>query len=334
MTDSEIVKAKFRILDLFCGAGGFSEGFKQAGFKIVTVVDNNDQAIKSHKLNHPNAHHLNREIGKEGVLEEIIELGPYDVVIGSPPCPNFSISNTVSRDTFEGLRLVNEFIKIIQAIQPKYWIGENVPLAAKFIDIIFNTQGQVYNAYDYGTPQNRNRYFFGNFREPIATKNGRVMVDILEDVDEWKSYDNLSDSFRSRFEDEQQKKGFNYGRLLLPHKVPPTLTAHKDNAYSLIVKTGQTSSNGRMAKPIIEPTFTQTTTLGQIILNPTKYKYRHFTMTELRRVMGFPDDYQLYGNKSQQIKQLGNAVCPPMAKALGEAILNGNPTQSSLEAWL
>ncbi len=89
-----------------------------------------------------------------------------------------------------------------------------------------------------------------------------------------------------------------------------------------------------MGKPINEPSFTQTTSINQIILDPTNYEYRHFTLTELKRIMGFPDGYQFHGNKSQKIMQLGNAVCPPMAKALGEAILNGNPTQGNLEEWM
>lgn len=77
-----------KVIDLFCGAGGFSEGFKQAGFQVVLAVDLWETALKSHLLNHPECEHWLADIER---LDPSRLIGfEADVIIGSPPCTNFS----------------------------------------------------------------------------------------------------------------------------------------------------------------------------------------------------------------------------------------------------
>jgi len=79
-------RSKLMVLDLFCGAGGFSHGFQRAGSKIKYGIDSNKHVQETFEKNHPDA---------EFILSDITELDPkdfsdVDIVIGSPPCPEFS----------------------------------------------------------------------------------------------------------------------------------------------------------------------------------------------------------------------------------------------------
>lgn len=147
-------------IDLFCGCGGFSYGFKQTGFEHLFGLDAWEGCRETYEKN----------IGKF-VLRDIREFdgnewkGKIDVVIGSPPCQEFSIANP-HRDINEGMKLVNEFYRVVSEIQPKVWIMENVPMIFK-IDGIRGFK-HIFNANDFGVIQNRVRCFISNI--PLKPK--------------------------------------------------------------------------------------------------------------------------------------------------------------------
>ena len=136
------------VADFFCGAGGFSEGFRQAGFKIVFALDNWDVARQTHKLNHPECKHpgldCHFETGGDILkiqterINEIVD--DVDVIIGSPPCVSFSTSNKAGKaNKLLGLRLIEKYLQIIAIkkhknnSQLKYWLLENVPNSKNYI---------------------------------------------------------------------------------------------------------------------------------------------------------------------------------------------------------
>lgn len=125
---------KMTVLDFFCGAGGFSEGFLQAGFKIIGGFDNWDPAVNTYN------HNFCQTCKKVNILDlgtdiaKIIALPNTDIIIGSPPCVSFSSSNKSGKaDKSLGLRLTEAFLRIIavkkfqSGSMLKYWIMENVP---------------------------------------------------------------------------------------------------------------------------------------------------------------------------------------------------------------
>ncbi len=132
---------KLRVADFFSGAGGFSEGFRMAGFEIVFALDNWRNARETHKLNHSNCNHpgLDSHFGTKGNIllineNDIDEIVPdVEVIVGSPPCVSFSSSNRAGNaDKSLGLTLIKKFLQII-AIKKhkkdsilKYWFMENV----------------------------------------------------------------------------------------------------------------------------------------------------------------------------------------------------------------
>lgn len=106
-----------RVADFFCGGGGFSEGFRQAGFNIVFAVDKWEPAITTYKGNKP---------GVNAILDDVIRISnlPDDefealvpdseVIIGSPPCQSFSHSNkSGNADKSIGIQLIEAYLKII-----------------------------------------------------------------------------------------------------------------------------------------------------------------------------------------------------------------------------
>lgn len=238
------------VVDLFCGCGGFSEGFKQAGFNIVLGIDHWLPALVSFKNNH-----------KCDVLQadirNIEHLPDCDVIIGSPPCQNFSSIN-VKKNIRAGLELVHEFERIIKLNEPKYWIWENVEYVKRFYP-----QASILNSWDYGLPQRRKRAFITNFS-----------------------------FFRMRCLEGEWTPPYGYDGHRADYK-----------------------SNGGWAHSCKSGTV-RTKRIRDLETN------EFLPIDDVKRLMGFPTDYYLSGGVSIQQKQLGNAVCPPIAKELAEAIMD------------
>ena len=99
---------KITVADFFCGAGGFSEGFRQEGFDVVFALDNWKPAIDTHELNHPECKSSLTDILTLDTPKKIDEAIPdVDVIIGSPPCVSFSGSNKAGKaDKSLGIQLI------------------------------------------------------------------------------------------------------------------------------------------------------------------------------------------------------------------------------------
>ncbi|WEJ61880.1 DNA cytosine methyltransferase [Thiomicrorhabdus lithotrophica] len=190
---------KLRVIDFFCGAGGFSEGFRQEGFEVVMGIDFWQPAIDSHNLNHGLEDSVKDVMdfwGEDsGDVLEIDGIPDTEILIGSPSCVSFSMSNKAGKACkISGIQLILSFLRVIcvKKHQKKSilqaWYLENVPQSEKFIqpnytfsdlnlsrwaralgkkadDIAIQTKGYVLNAADYGAPQSRRRFIAGEFIE-------------------------------------------------------------------------------------------------------------------------------------------------------------------------
>ena len=102
------------VIDFFCGAGGFSEGFRQQGFKIVHGIDRWEPAIKTFNHNFGLDCSPKNILDFEISIEEIVKLPDTDIIIGSPPCVTFSSSNKSGKsDKSLGVRLTEVFFRIV-----------------------------------------------------------------------------------------------------------------------------------------------------------------------------------------------------------------------------
>ena len=194
------------VIDLFCGAGGLSEGFEDAYFKIVAGNDIDKNMIASFKLNHPEAKSISGDISKIDVDELLNSIGKTKeeivLVIGGPPCQGFSTVGDRKEDDPRN-RLFYEFIRLVREIKPKMFVMENVTgiltmkkgevkktIKKEFEALGYKVNIKILNAEDYGVPQKRRRVFFvGNlfgkdfdFPKPThgnAQKSGqKVLVDL------------------------------------------------------------------------------------------------------------------------------------------------------------
>lgn len=154
------------VLDLFCCAGQFSEGFRQAGFSIVAGLDINKASLETYHYNFPEAKIIHEDITQV----KIEQLPRTKVVIGSPPCTEFSKGN-INRtwDT----SLIEKFLEIVDHLNPDYYVMENVPDVQDCLNSLdgkfrgkFPTQ-LILNANHFGAATWRTRFFGGKFPRDI-----------------------------------------------------------------------------------------------------------------------------------------------------------------------
>ena len=167
----------YEVLDLFCGAGGLSLGFKHAGFRIALAVDKWEPAVDTYKYNHPDARVLYCDIKEvdSSSLKNVAD-NKSMIIIGGPPCQGFSLANTKSRNPCnENNQLSWKFIELVSEVKPKIFVMENVygifslkingkDVAAE-IDRILKSAGYdlkvlKLSAENFGVPQVRRRVFF------------------------------------------------------------------------------------------------------------------------------------------------------------------------------
>ena len=137
--------SKFTVIDFFCGAGGFSEGFKQIGFEIIKGYDNWQPAINTYNHNLGTVSEVKNILDFKDEVEEINNLPNTEIIIGSPPCVSFSSSNKSGKaDKSLGLDLTKCFLRVVAVKKHqkdsvlKAWFMENVSNSKKYISYIYS----------------------------------------------------------------------------------------------------------------------------------------------------------------------------------------------------
>jgi len=166
-------KLTLRVADLFCGAGGLSEGFRQGGYLISVGTDIDPDACATYALNFPEASTIYGDVRKPGVRERILVAArDTDIVVGGPPCQAFSQVRNHDRliDDSKNV-LYREFVRIVGKLEPRAFVMENVPgleqlgvkeqvLADLSLKGAYRVSAQVLDAADFGIPQTRKRIVF------------------------------------------------------------------------------------------------------------------------------------------------------------------------------
>ncbi|MBS4785758.1 MAG: DNA cytosine methyltransferase [Clostridiales bacterium] len=164
------------VIDLFCGCGGFSKGFSQAGFNIAYGIDNWKDATVTYKHNFPSAVISNEDItnirGNEILKATGLNANEIDVIIGGPPCQGFSLSGKRILDDPRN-RLYKSFVNIVSDLMPPVFVMENVPglvrlfdgkvkdaVISDFSELGYDVEMQLLSADNFGVPQQRKRVFF------------------------------------------------------------------------------------------------------------------------------------------------------------------------------
>ena len=336
----------FNFIDLFSGCGGLSCGLEMAGHKCLLGVDANKDAIQTFAANH---HHAEVYLGdikklKGAKLKELLKGQSVDMVVGGPPCQGFS---TVGRGEVEDERnlLFKEFVRIVNETKPKVIILENVTgLVAKKNQVIlkqifkhfeklgYNMDARVLSAEEFGVPEKRRRTIIMGVKDgecifPVAThgtrakksvrtvgevfknlkaKNGKIynhdvkMAEIKNAVD------------RERLKYIESGKGIRYEA---DEKALPKKLRYGVDWSKLREKRFRQTRLQRL--PLNEPSPT-------ILTARTSYYHpveaRYLTPREAAACQSFPNDFVFHGSQTAIFRQIGNAVPPLLAEALGQVI--------------
>lgn len=347
----------YKFIDLFCGCGGLSKGFSLAGFDCVGGIDFNQAAIDTFNHNFDNAKGLCcdlLEMSTERIVEEFGNLSDVNVVIGGPPCQGFSSANRYKLEVADPRnKLFFEFVKFVDLAKPKAILIENVRgivtrdngYAKDRIYEIFESRGykvahKILDAADYGVPQHRLRNFF------VMLKEEHFDFDTIEKCCELRT---VSESIGELYSLESNKDDVkklnispvtNYQKylrrsdnLIFNHdnRYPAEIVQHRisfvpqgGNWQCVPAELWPSDRNNRHSsayKRLDEKQPSVTIDTGN---NHSNYFHPLFnripTVREAARLQSFPDEFVFVGNRSEQYRQVGNAVPPLLAKAIASRI--------------
>lgn len=343
-----------KIIDLFCGAGGLSLGFEQAGFKSVLAIDKWNDAIVTYNENRSNKVGTTVDIHdfSNVQLKEINSNNDVVGIIGGPPCQGFSLVGTrATNDPRNSLYI--EYVRFVDVIKPLFFVLENVPgllsmengkfrddIIKRFGEIGYNVNYKVLKASDYGVPQSRQRVFFIGLkkdifgdqffdfdklekRDMVGTKDAIGDLPTLEKEEQTSSYD------KQPLNDFQKKMRGNE-KVLHNHQ----RTNHSEqtiNVISLVPDGGNINDlpeeyykvrNYNAAfKRMNSKLPSGTIDCGH--RNYFHYKLNRIpTVRESARIQSFPDNYVFFGSKTSQYTQVGNAVPCLLANTIASCILD------------
>ena len=381
------------MIDLFAGAGGLSEGLREAGFQSLYANELVPTYAATFALNHPDTEVDSRDIrhvnARDVRLSLGLEKGKLDLMAGGPPCQGFSI-NAPKRSTDDRRNhLFKEYLRFVAEFQPKAVLIENVPGLVSFedgatleailesLDVLdYKADVQILYAPHYGVPQTRWRTIVlalrsGNdplkaFPEPFRTApmrvnftarfGGRDIValpgsielptfttvrDAIGDLPpllngeagaEIKEYGKTAQNDYQRALRAGSKGVTNHeaaklGKINLDRMsyIPPGGN-WTDIPFHLLPAGMQKARRSDHTKRYgrVHPDGLASTILTKCDPHWGAYFHysqdRAFTVREAARIQSFPDTYQFTGSRVDQYEQVGNAVPPLLAAAVGRAV--------------
>lgn len=289
-----------RTVDLFAGCGGMSLGFQNAGFQLVGAFDNWQPAIDVYSSNFSSPV-FNRDLGDSSIVQEIANLHP-NVIIGGPPCQDFSQAGKRSEDGGRAVLTVR-YGEIISACRPKIIVMENVPRVrnshamAKIRTLLkkagYGLSGRVLDASLCGVPQARKRFilvgvlgaddgFLDQLLEDGLAKKHMTIRDYLGDSLGIDYYFRIPRSYDRRAIFSIDEPAMTIRGVDRP--IPPNYKQHPNDACDVS-------------------------------------KARCLTPKERSLIQTFPSTFKLFGTKTDVNQMIGNAVPVKMAEYVAKAIL-------------
>lgn len=348
---------EFRILDLFCGAGGLSWGMhKNPYFKTVVALDYDEKAITTFKNNMPNSEVLIGDITNPTIKEKVILLSKekkVNMIIGGPPCQGFSLKGKKLGLNDPRNFLFKEYLYFVKNLQPDVFVIENVKgilLSAngwfknEIIKIIKNLgytiNFDILNAADFGVPQSRERAIFicskhGSISLPKPTVSKYVTVrDAIEDLAYLESgQGKFEQEYITIPKSEYQIKIRGNSKKLFNHKASNHKQIAIDKLKLIPPEQGKEflpkelhgnqkfkTTWGRLKWDTVSPTIDTRFDASSNGTNNHPFLHRAITPREAARIQSFDDEFIFWGSKVHIRKQIGNAVPPLLAEAIANKI--------------
>jgi DNA-cytosine methyltransferase len=351
---------KFKVLDLFSGAGGFSCGLDMLPeFETVIATDFNQSALNTFQLNFPKTETIYGDITQEKTKSKIVKKSKklnVNMIIGGPPCQGFS-----NKGKKLGLKdprnfLFTEYLNIVKKIQPKIFIIENVKamltasngyflksILQKINKLGYQVTYSPLTASDFGVPQKRQRAIIiahqtkKLYHPKPMNYEKRTVRDAISDLAYLNSGEGANkQNYLNPPQTDYQKQMRENAHILNNH----IATNHSKialNKLSMIPPQGNKQSLpeqlhgnqkfkttwGRLKWDEQSPTIDTRFDTPSNGTNSHPELNRSITPREAARLQSFPDTFVFVDKKTEICKQIGNAVPPLLAKAIGKAILKG-----------
>lgn len=311
----------YNFVDLFCGAGGMTQGLCQAGYTPLAGVEISKIASETHQRNFPNCHHFNGDIhqfsGKKWLGE--IDAPEIHLVAGGPPCQGFSVAGKRNPNDPRNL-LFQQFIRVVAELQPWYVVMENVPgiltmkkgavkheIFMAFEEIGYGSVAvAILESAEYGIPQIRPRAIFianrfnlpNPFPKPQLTPDRYKPIEsAIADLPEYNRIPEINHEWTNHSAKYMERIS----------KVPPGGSLYKSYADAF-----KRQYPGK-------PSMTVKENHGGTHIHP--YLNRVISAREMARLQTFPDSFIFTGTMKKAMWQIGNAVPPRLAECVGLALL-------------
>jgi DNA (cytosine-5)-methyltransferase 1 len=297
-----------KVVDLFAGAGGSSTGATQAGMRVVAAVNHWRRAVETHRVNHPQTAHF----CQDAALMDPRQLPAYDVLLASPECRGHAKAKGKERPHHDKSRATAWcVVNVAEITRPAALVVENVPELRQWNlyrhwrgaleSLGYRLTENVLDAADFGVPQHRVRLFIVGMQdrrpEPVeAPKVPLVPIRKALNIDAGR-WSPVAGHCANTI--ERARRG-------------------RRDCGPVFVMPYYGSGSGETGRSIDRPLGTVTTRDRWAIVRDDEM--RMLTPAEYKAAMGFPASYQLTGSRAEQIHQLGNAVAPPVMRALCRAI--------------
>lgn len=319
------------IVSFFAGAGGLDLGFEQAGFNVVWANEYDKEIWETYEKNHKNT-----ELDRRSIVNiKAQEVPECDGIIGGPPCQSWSEAGALRGINDKRGQLFFDFIRILKAKQPKFFLAENVSGmllprhkdALQNIKKMFKNAGyelsfKLLNASDYNVPQDRKRVFFIGIRKDLGFKF-EFPKTTFPKITLKEAIGDLQESVLPALEYNKT----NGDNCLIPnHEYMignfSTIFMSRNRVRSWNEQSYTIQAGGRHAP--IHPQAPKMKFIEQnkrIFVPGKEHLYRRLSIRECARIQTFPDNFIFYYDKvASGYKMIGNAVPVNLAKFLAESI--------------
>ncbi len=325
-----------KLISLFSGCGGLDSGFERAGFDIPVANEFDSSIWQTFRLNHPKSELLTQDVRTLSV-----DIFPDDVdgIIGGPPCQSWSEAGAQRGIQDSRGKLFFDYIRILQAKQPKFFLAENVSgmlserhsEAVEFIAKQFKRCGYdltitLVNAKDYGVAQERKRVFYIGFRQDLgirfkfphgsteADSKKLTLRDVIWDLQFSAVPATCGNVHNERSENSNEFFTGNFSTIFMSRN---RVKSWDEQAFTV-------QASGRHCQ--LHPQAPKMVFVSQNdrrFVKGKEHLYRRMTVREIARVQGFHDDFKfVYSKIDDAYKMIGNAVPVTLAQEIAVAIRN------------
>ena len=347
-------RATLTFADLFCGAGGFTQGLEDAGLRCVLGVDFEKYCTEAYRINHHDHECLQMDLSCNEAQETVgkrLKAAGVDLIVGGPPCQGFSIFgkrrfvNTKNHDVSKDKRnnLVFAFANIVRIATPRWFIMENVPgivsaregeyireIVDYFAAIGYRLDSKIINAADYGAPQLRHRFLLIGTRTNLMFPWPKPKY--YETPESWQQpYRTVGEALMDLSDKSTYARYKNHNpphhNVIVSRRMAYIPEGGKMDVKRLPpelavgVKTkAQISNYSKVFYRLSRKRPAPTVVPGHNAFPVHPTLNRTLTVREAARLQTFPDNYEFVGPIINQALQVGNAFPCIVAQMFGERL--------------